>query len=41
MSNVKKSNIWTVKEVHKNGIDTMRLTNINVNFDITYKGCQN
>ena len=37
ISNVKKSNSWTWKEIHKK-INTMRLTNNDVNFDITYEG---
>ena len=38
MSNVKKSNTWTMEEVHKKKIDTMRFTHIDVNFDITNDG---
>ena len=40
MSNVKKSNIWTMEEVHKK-TDIMRFTHIDVNFDIRYEGHQN
>ena len=41
MSNVKKSNTWTMEEVYKKKkIDIMRFTNIDVNFDITYDGDQ-
>ena len=39
MSNVKKSNILTMEEVHKK-IDVMRFAHIDVNFDITYDGNQ-
>ena len=39
MSNVKKSNTWTMEEVHKK-FDIMRFTHIDVNFDITYDGDQ-
>ena len=38
MSNVKKSNTWTMEEVHKKKIDTMRFTDIDINFDVTYDG---
>ena len=36
MSNVKKSNTWTMEEVHKKSIDIMRFTDIDINFDIIY-----
>ena len=38
MSNVKKSNTWTMEEVYKNKKDIMRFTHIGTNFDITYDG---
>ena len=38
MSNVKKSNPWTMEEVHKKKIDTMGFTDIDVNFNITNDG---
>ena len=41
MSNVKKSNTWTMEEVHKKEIDIMRFTHIYVNFDVKYEGHQN
>ena len=41
MSNVKKSNTWTMEEVHKKIIDIMRFTHIDVNFDVTYDGDHN
>ena len=37
MSNVKKSNTWTMEEVYKK-IDIMRFTHIDLNFDVTYDG---
>ena len=41
MSNVKKSNTWTMEEVHKKKqIDIMRFTHSDVNFDVTYDGDQ-
>ena len=40
MSNVKKSNTWTMEEVHKKKINLMRITHIDVNFDVTYDGDQ-
>ena len=40
MSNVKKSDTWTMEEVHKKKIDIMRFTDIDVNFDVTYDGDQ-
>ena len=41
MSNVKKSNTWTMEEFHKKKkIDIMRFTHIDVNFDVTYDGDQ-
>ena len=41
MSNVKKSNTWTMEEVQKKKkIDIMRFTHTNVNFDVTYDGGQ-
>ena len=39
MSNVKKSNTWTMEEVQKK-IDIMRFTHIDVNFDVKYDGDQ-
>ena len=43
MSNVKKSNMWTMEELHthQKGNCQMRFTYIDVNFDVTYEGCQN
>ena len=41
MTNVKMSNIWTMEEVHKKSIGTMRFIDIDVNFDARYKGHQN
>ena len=42
MSNVKKSNTWTMEEVHKKKkkVHIMRFTHIDVNFDVTYDGDQ-
>ena len=40
MLNVKKSNTWTMEEVHKKKIDIMRFTDIDISFDITYNGDQ-
>ena len=41
MSNVKKSNAWTMEEVQKKKkLDIMRFTHIDVNFDVTYDGDQ-
>ena len=41
MSNVKKSNTWTMEEVHKKKkFDIMRLTHIDINFDVTYDADQ-
>ena len=37
MPNVKWSNIWTMEEVQKKKIDTMRFTDIEVNFDVRYE----
>ena len=36
----KKSNIWTMEEVHKKKIDIMRFTHIDINFDVKYDGNQ-
>ena len=42
MSNIKKSNMQTMEEVHKKKkIDIMRFTDIDVNFDVKYEGQQN
>ena len=39
MSNVKKSNTRTIRRfTKKKQIDTMRFTDIDINFDITYDG---
>ena len=40
-SNVKKSNTWTMEEVHKKKFDIMTFTHIDVNCDIKYEGHQN
>ena len=41
MSNIKKSNMQIMEEVHKKKIDIMRFTDIDVNFDVKYEGQQN
>ena len=42
MSNMKKSNMHTMEEVHKkNKFDIMRFTDIDINFDVKYEGHQN
>ena len=41
MSNIKKSNMQTMEEVHKKKNDIMRFTDIDVNFDVKYEGQQN
>ena len=43
MSNIKKSKMQTMEEVHKKKkkIDIMRFTDIDVNFDVMYEGQQN
>ena len=41
MSNIKKSNMQTMEEVHKKKIDIMRFTHTDVNFDVKYEGQQN
>ena len=44
MSNVKKSNTWTMEEVQKKqkkiDIDLIRFTDSDVNFDVKYDGDQ-
>ena len=41
MSNMKKSNMQTMEEVHKKKIDIIRFTHIDVNFDVRCEGHQN
>ena len=41
MSNIKKSNMQTMEEVHKKKIDIMRFTDIDINFDVKHEGQQN